>query len=187
MKSPLHRSKIDLPEATRREMADLLNARLAEAVDLATQMKQAHWNVKGPSFIALHELFDAIHGEVLTHVDNLAERIVTMGGVAFGTAAVAAQRSGLPPYPLTIASGNDHVEAVSSALAAFGGAVRSAVAAAGAAGDADTEDLFVEISRAVDKSLWLVEAHAQGEESVTRSEGDPRQGDLQFPHAAPVV
>ena len=162
MNPVLHPSKIHLSEATRREMADLLNARLADAVDLSTQMKQAHWNVKGPSFIALHELFDTIHSEVLTHVDNLAERIVTMGGVAVGTAAVAARQSGLPHYPLEIVSGNDHVEAVSVALATFGGAIREAIAAAGAAGDADTEDLFVEISRAVDKSLWLVEAHAQG-------------------------
>lgn len=160
--SSLHPSKIDLPEATRQQMAALLNARLAEAVDLATQMKQAHWNVKGPTFIALHELFDAIHTEVLTHVDNLAERIVTMGGVALGTATVAAQESGLPAYPLDIVSGDDHVEAVSTALAAFGGAIREAIAAAGDAGDADTEDLFVEVSRAVDKSLWMVEAHAQG-------------------------
>lgn len=163
MKPFHHPSKIDLPEATCREMAALLNARLADAVDLSTQMKQAHWNVKGPSFIALHELFDTIHGEVLIHGDNMAERIVTMGGVACGTAAVAAHQSGLPTYPLDIVSGNDHVEAVSVALATFGGAVRRAIAAAGAAGDADTEDLFVEISRGVDKSLWLVEAHAQGE------------------------
>ncbi|KKZ12742.1 MAG: hypothetical protein TE42_03165 [Candidatus Synechococcus spongiarum SP3] len=166
MDPALHASKIDLPETTRKEMAVLLNARLADAVDLSTQMKQAHWNVKGTSFIALHELFDAIHGETLTHVDNLAERIVAMGGVAFGTASVAAHQSGLPTYPLDIVSGSDHVEAVSVALAAFGRAIRTAIATAGAAGDADTEDLFVEISRAVDKSLWLVEAHAQGGERM---------------------
>lgn len=175
MDPQLHPSKIDLPEATRREMATLLNARLADAVDLSTQMKQAHWNVKGLSFIALHELFDTIHGEVLTHVDNLAERIVTMGGVAFGTATVAAQQSSLPAYPLDIASGNHHVEAVSGALATFGGAIRRAISTAGAAGDADTEDLFVEISRAVDKSLWLVEAHAHGGEKTTHGEDDQRQ------------
>ena len=163
MNLALHPSKIDLPEVTRREMANLLNARLADAIDLSTQMKQAHWNVKGQSFIALHELFDTIHGEVLTYVDNLAERIVTMGGMASGTAEVVAHQSTLPRYPLDIVSGNDHVEAVSVALAAFGSAIRSAIAVAGTADDADTEDLFVEISRAVDKNLWLVEAHAQGE------------------------
>jgi len=187
MNPALHPSKIDLSEATRREMAELLNARLADAVDLLTQMKQAHWNVKGPSFIALHELFDTIHGEVLTHVDNLAERVVTMGGVAFGTAAVAAHRSILPTYPLDISSGSDHVEAVSGALAAFGGVIRRAIAAAGTAGDADTEDLFVEISRAVDKSLWLVEAHAQGGDGTPQGEESRRQGDARLAHSTPMV
>lgn len=161
MNAPLHASRIDLAEATRRQMVELLNARLADAVNLSTQMKQAHWNVKGPSFIALHELFDAIHADTLVQVDDLAERITTLGGTALGTAAVAASASALPEYPLDVFSGSSHVEAVSVALAAFGEGMRAAIAAAGEAGDADTEDLCVEISRAVDKNLWLVEAHAQ--------------------------
>ena len=161
MKTELHPSKIDLAESTRRQMVQLLNARLADAVSLASQMKQAHWNVKGPSFIALHELFDAIHADTLTQVDDLAERITTLGGTALGTVAVAASESDLPEYPLDIFSGAAHVEAVSAALSAFGAGIRAAIAAAGEAGDADTEDLFVEISRLVDKNLWLVEAHAQ--------------------------
>ena len=165
MNAALHPSKIDLPQDTRRQIIDLLNARLADAVNLSTQMKQAHWNVKGPSFIALHELFDAIHADTLTQVDDLAERITTLGGTALGTVAVAAAESDLPEYPLDIHSGSDHVEAVSVSLAAFGAAMRAAmraaIATAGDAGDADTEDLCVEISRAVDKNLWLDEAHAQ--------------------------
>lgn len=161
MNATLHSSKIDLPEATRRQMIELLNARLADAVNLSTQMKQAHWNVKGPSFIALHELFDTIHADTLVQVDDLAERITTLGGTALGTVAVVASGSDLPEYPLEIFSGSGHVEAVSVALAAFGKAMRAAIAAAGEAGDADTEDLCVEISRVVDKNLWLVEAHAQ--------------------------
>jgi starvation-inducible DNA-binding protein len=161
MNVSLHASRIDLPESTRRQMIDLLNARLADAVNLATQMKQAHWNVKGPSFIALHELFDAVHADTLVQVDDLAERITTLGGTAMGTVAVAAAESDLPEYPLDIFSGGDHVEAVSVALSSFGAAMRSAISSAGNAGDADTEDLCVEISRGVDKNLWLVEAHAQ--------------------------
>ena len=158
MSQTLHPTKIDLADNTRAAMIGLLNARLADAVDLATQMKQAHWNVKGPSFIALHELFDGIHAAVQGHVDNLAERITALGGTARGTAQVAAAGSALPAYPLEIQSGADHVEAVSVALAAFGKGVRAAIAEAG---DADTEDLFVEVSRDIDKNLWLVEAHAQ--------------------------
>lgn len=161
MNEALHPSKIDLPQTTRRQMIDLLNARLADAVNLSTQMKQAHWNVKGASFIALHELFDTLHADTLTQVDDLAERITTLGGTALGTVAVAAAESELPEYPLDIYSGSNHVEAVSAALAAFGAGMRAAIATAGEAGDADTEDLCVEISRLVDKNLWLVEAHAQ--------------------------
>ncbi len=161
MSQILHPTKIDLADNTRAAMIGLLNARLADAVDLATQMKQAHWNVKGPSFIALHELFDGIHAAVQGHVDNLAERITALGGTARGTAQVAAASSALPAYPLDIQSGANHVEAVSVALAAFGKGVRAAIAEAGEAGDADTEDLFVEVSRDIDKNLWLVEAHAQ--------------------------
>ena len=161
MSQILHPTKIDIADNTRAAMVDLLNARLADAVDLATQMKQAHWNVKGPSFIALHELFDGIHTAVQGHVDNLAERITTLGGTARGTAEVVAAGSRLPAYPLDIHAGTDHVEAVSVALAAFAAGVRAAIAEAGEAGDADTEDLFVEVSRDIDKNLWLVEAHAQ--------------------------
>ena len=163
MSQALHPTKIDIADNTRAAMIELLNARLADAVDLATQMKQAHWNVKGPSFIALHELFDGIHAAVQGHVDNLAERITALGGTARGTAGVAAAGSTLPAYPLEIHAGAEHVDAVSAALAAFGAGVRAAIAEAGEAGDADTEDLFVEVSRDIDKNLWLVEAHAQAE------------------------
>ena len=161
MSGKLHATKNDLPENARGAAVSVLNARLADAVDLATQMKQAHWNVKGPGFIALHELFDKIHGEVQTHVDDLAERITALGGTAEGTAAVAAANSTLPSYPLDIHSGGEHVEAASTSLAAFGKAVRRAIDEMAEIGDADTEDLFTGMSRDTDKNLWLVEAHAQ--------------------------
>jgi starvation-inducible DNA-binding protein len=161
MSQELYRTKIDVPANARAALVGLLNARLADAIDLAMQMKQAHWNVKGPSFIALHEMFDRIHGEVQVHVDDIAERITALGGTAEGTAAVAAGKSGLPPYPLDAKSGPEHVDAVGTALATFGKAVRAAIDEAGEIGDADTEDLFTGISRAIDKNLWFVEAHAQ--------------------------
>ena len=160
MSEALHETKIDIAENARAAMIGVLNARLADAVDLATQTKQAHWNVKGPAFIALHELFDTIHGGVVAHVDDMAERIAALGGTARGTAAVAAARSTLPAYPLDIHAGDRHVEAVSVALAAFGKAVRRAIESAREIGDAGTEDLLIAVSRDIDKSLWLVEAHA---------------------------
>lgn len=157
----MHPTKIDLPDNTRRAAIALLQARLADAVDLATQAKQAHWNVKGPSFLALHELFDKVADEVRAHADLIAERITALGGTAEGTARVAAQRSTLSEYPLDIFEGRAHVEALSSALAAFGKAVRSAIDQAAEMGDQDTADIFTEISRSIDKHLWLVEAHIQ--------------------------
>jgi starvation-inducible DNA-binding protein len=139
----------------------LLQARLADAVDLASQMKQAHWNVKGPNFIALHELFDQVATEAAGYSDLLAERIATLGGLAEGTAAVAAERSNLPEYPVTLTDGADHVAAVSTALGTFAALVRADIDEAARIGDAGTADLFTEISRGVDKQLWFVEAHAQ--------------------------
>ena len=159
----LHPSKIDLRDVVRDAMIDLLNARLADAVDLSTQLKQAHWNVKGPNFIALHELFDRIHGGVTGHVDEIAERITTLGGTAAGTAAAAAKNTVLPAYPLDVHAGSDHIDAVTTALSEFGKNVRLAIERARDIGDADTEDLFVEVSRDIDKQLWLVEAHAQAD------------------------
>ena len=157
----MHKTRIDLAEAVRKAAIALLQARLADAVDLATQAKQAHWNVKGPSFISLHELFDRIAGDGAAHADLIAERIVALGGTAEGTAAVAAERSVLPRYPLAIAAGAEHVEALATALAAFGKAVRADIDRAAELGDQDTADLFTEVSRGADKNLWFVEAHAQ--------------------------
>jgi starvation-inducible DNA-binding protein len=156
-------TKNDLPEPTRRQMIDLCNARLADAIDLQTQTKQAHWNVKGPHFIALHELFDKVNEDVEEYVDLLAERSVQLGGAVLGTARSVAKRSTLAEYPLTTGTGRQHVDALSSVLAAFGKIIRSAIEASDRANDKDTNDIFIEISRGVDKWLWMVEAHLQEE------------------------
>src|SRR3954466_4330475 len=116
----MFKTKNDLSEVTRAKVVELLNARLADCTDLQTQIKQAHWNVKGPNFIALHELFDRINEDVEDNVDELAERVVQLGGVAEGTARRAANRSSLREYPPNPVDGRGHVEALSSALAAFG-------------------------------------------------------------------
>src|SRR5438067_10039605 len=125
----MHPTKNDLPETVRRQMIELCNARLADAIDLQTQTKQAHWNVKGPTFIALHELFDKVNEDVEEYVDLIAERAVQLGGVTHGTARAVARRSTLPDYP-DVTSGRDHVEAVSTALAHFGKTARAAIATA---------------------------------------------------------
>jgi|SRR5579864_1720612 len=159
----MFRTKNDLPESIRVKAIELLNARLADCTDLQTQTKQAHWNVKGPDFIGLHELFDKINEEVEDYVDEIAERAVQLGGVVEGTARMVAKRTTLAEYPLNAADGRSHVEALSSALAAFGKAARKAIGEANELGDLDTADLFTQVSRGIDKWLWFVEAHLQAE------------------------
>jgi len=157
----MHNTKIDISRETREQVIGLLNARLADALDLKSQAKQAHWNVKGIHFIALHELFDQVATEVEAFSDLIAERVTTLGGTAEGTVRVAAEKSTLHQYPLEITDGRDHVDALSTALADFGKQVRSNIDQADEAGDMDTADLFTEVSRGTDKLLWFVEAHIQ--------------------------
>jgi starvation-inducible DNA-binding protein len=149
----------DLPKKTRTAVVELLNARLADAIDLGAQAKQAHWNVKGPYFISLHELFDKVAESVEDHIDELAERITALGGTARGTIAAAARATSLKPYPEEISEGEAHLKALSGSLADFGKSVRKAIDKSGKLGDADTADLFTGISREVDKYLWFLEAH----------------------------
>jgi starvation-inducible DNA-binding protein len=154
-------TRIDIPAATRAEMTELLNARLADALDLYSQAKQAHWNVKGSDFIQLHELFDTLAGEALAYVDLLAERTTALGGEALGTIRIAARHSSLPEFPRDAYDGLDAIDALAESYATFGRGLREAARAADTAGDMDTNDLFVEVSRGVDKSLWFLEAHLQ--------------------------
>ncbi len=162
--SRLFPTRNDLPEATRERIADLLNQQLADCIDLQTQCKQAHWNVKGRSFIGLHKLFDEINDDVEEYVDLLAERVVQLGGIAQGTARTVASRSSLPEYASAISSGEAHVEALSTALASFGSGVRKTIQQAAELQDDDTADILTEVSRGIDKWLWFVEAHQQGRE-----------------------
>jgi len=156
----MFKTKNDLPEGVRTKVVQLLNQRLADCIDLQTQTKQAHWNVKGPNFIALHELFDKINEDVEDYVDEIAERAVQLGGVAEGTARIVARRSALAEYPAAV-DGRSHVQALSSALAAFGQSARKAIDETDKLGDRDTADIFTEVSRGIDKWLWFVEAHLQ--------------------------
>ena len=164
MKTHLFKTHNDIPEKARKELIALLNQQLCDIIDLQAQAKQAHWNVKGPSFIALHELFDKAYEEIDEFVDEIAERIVQLGGVALGTVRISAKHSRLAEYPLEISAGHDHVEAFSIALAAYGKSVRAAIDTADDLKDADTADLFTGVSRGIDKLLWFVEAHGQSKE-----------------------
>jgi starvation-inducible DNA-binding protein len=154
-------TKNDLPEDMRSQLVELLNRRLADSVDLSTQVKVAHWNVKGPDFIALHELFDEIHESMIEYSDLIAERAVQLGGIAEGTARVAAERSEMDEYPMSVLPGTAHVDALSSALSAFASRTRRGIDEADDLGDQATADIFTEITRGLDKWVWFVEAHRQ--------------------------
>jgi starvation-inducible DNA-binding protein len=157
----LYATRSGLRAAAREQVVGLLNRRLADAIDLQTQCKQAHWNVKGPSFIALHKLFDEVYIGMERYVDLLAERVVQLGGVAEGTARIVAERSELDEYPIGIGAGGEHVKCLASALASFGTRIRFAIEEVDTLEDAGSADLCTEISRGVDQWLWFVEAHDQ--------------------------
>lgn len=156
-----NRTRIDLGENARKQMCELLNARLADALDLAGQCKQAHWNVKGPNFSALHELFDVLHANMNAHVDTIAERVVALGGTALGTASIVAAKTSLPEYPTDIRAGRDHADRMSLAFAAFAKTARAAIDIADEAGDAVTADLFTAVAAQTDKDLWMLDAHLE--------------------------
>jgi starvation-inducible DNA-binding protein len=149
----------DLPASIRTRSIELLNARLADAIDLGTQTKHAHWNVKGPNFIALHELFDKIAENIEDQIDTIAERVTALGGTARGTLTAVSRGTSLKPYPEDIVDGLAHVDALSAVYADFGKKVRAAIEDSAKSGDADTSDLFTGISRETDKNLWFLEAH----------------------------
>ena len=159
----MYKTRIDLSASVRDKVIPLLQARLADSIDLFTQAKHAHWNVKGPSFIALHELFDDIAEIVADHSDLIAERITALGWRADGTSRIVAAQSNLVEYPLELTTGMEHAAALADRLAAFGKSVREGIDRTTNFGDADTADLLTEVSRAIDKQLWLVEAHLQAE------------------------
>lgn len=158
---PTFPTHMDLPENDRQPLIELLNGRLAETADLYSQIKQAHWNVKGPNFFQLHLLFDQLAGEVFPYIDLLAERATALGGVALGTVHMAAGSSTLPEYPVEATEGQRHLKALIERYAVFTANVRKAIDVASEHHDLSTADIFTEISRTVDKQLWFLEAHIQ--------------------------
>lgn len=155
------KTRNDLPARAREEMIALLNRQLADVFDLFSQAKQAHWNVKGPQFFQLHELFDKLAGTLPEFIDTIAERVTALGGVAEGTARMAAKSSRLAEYPADAFDGSAAVEALALRYATLGASTRAAIVEANERGDLDTADLFTEVSRELDKSLWFLEAHRQ--------------------------
>lgn len=146
---------------TKTAMIELLNARLADAIDLALITKQAHWNLKGPTFIAVHEFLDDVRDDLDEHVDIVAERIAQLDGIALGTIQAVSKATKLPAYPTDIRKVDDHLAALVERFAALGKSTREAIDAADDAGDADTADIFTAYSRVLDKNLWFLKSHLE--------------------------
>lgn len=157
-------TKNDLKSNARKESIDLLNARLADTIDLSLITKQAHWNIKGPQFIAIHEMLDKFRKELDGHVDTIAERAVQLGGTAHGTSQEVSRATKLKAYPTDIHKTKDHLAALIDRYAATAKLTRAAIDTADEAGDADTADIFTACSRSLDKLLWFLEAHTQESE-----------------------
>jgi len=161
-KSVFYPTRIDLPLDTRKPIAEMLNRTLAATTDLRTQTKQAHWNVKGKDFYQLHLLFDEMAGELEEYSDMLAERVTALAGTAMGTVRIAASESVLPEYDFEAVGGMEHVAALADRYAVYAKHLRENIDKADELGDQDTNDLYVEISRTIDKRLWFLEAHLVG-------------------------
>jgi starvation-inducible DNA-binding protein len=162
-KMTLHKTRNDLTSNTKTALIALLNARLAEAIDLALMTKQAHWNLRGRTFIAVHEMLDSFRAEIDVHADTLAERAVQLGGVAIGTSQTVGRDSSLKAYPTDLVNVDDHVVALGDRYGDLANATRAAIDAAAEAGDADTADIFTAFSRSLDKALWFLEASQEPE------------------------
>ncbi len=177
LSSRLYPTRIDIPEDARTKIVILINQTLAATTDLKTQVKQAHWNVKGTDFYQLHEMFDEIADEIEEFIDMFAERITALGGYACGTTRMAAANSILPEYPTDILDGMEHVTAIVERFAPYAKHLREAIDITDNLGDADTADLYTEVSRTIDKRLWFLEAHLQA--AAVKSENGATAGKSQ--------
>ena len=157
----LHKTRNDLPSNAKTAVIEVLNARLADSIDLALATKQAHWNLRGKRFIAVHEMLDQFRTEIDTNSDTIAERVVQLGGVARGTTQTVADATTLKPYPLNLVKIDDHLSALAERYGKVANEVRAAIDTVDEAGDADSADILTGYSRALDKALWFIEAHLE--------------------------
>jgi starvation-inducible DNA-binding protein len=156
----LSETKNDIAQATRKKVASLLVQHVADGLDLHSQSKHAHWNVRGPHFLSIHKLLDRVAEAVEEHVDEMAYRAVQLGASVPGTIHAAVEISSLRRYPvMAFADALNHLAAVADTLADFGSKIRASIDATSEAGDADTSDLLTGVSRSVDKLLWMTESH----------------------------
>jgi len=155
----MHKTRNDIAANARKGVAELLNARLADMIDLQLLMKHAHWNVKGPRFIAIHELFDMLHAGYSVHIDDIGERITALGGTAMGSVQAVDKATSLTAFPTDLVDDLKMVAEVADRVAAVGKAVRKGIDETEEMGDADAADILTNLSRQLDKDLYFLESH----------------------------
>ena len=155
------KTRNDMPEEARQDMIALLNQHLADLSDLYSQTKQAHWNVRGMNFIALHKLFDELAEAQTEHIDTIAERAGALGGLATGTIRQAAKNSRLAELDHDLSDSTKMLKALAERYSDYGRMVRQAIEVAEQADDMGTSDIFIALSQLLDKQLWFIEAHLQ--------------------------
>jgi starvation-inducible DNA-binding protein len=156
-----HKTHNDTDSNAKKVSTELLNARVADGIDLALITKQAHWNLRGRQFIGIHEMLDKLRGDMDEYNDTMAERVVQLGGIALGTSQILAKKSTIKPYPTEAATIDEHLKALIERYGQFANDVRKNIDDTDDAGDSGTSDLFTEVSRGVDKWLWFLEAHVE--------------------------
>ena len=166
-----------LPRDVRVPIAETLNRVLADTTILRTQVKFAHWNVKGRDFYGLHELFDETAEELEEHADAVAERIAALGAQAMGTAGMAIENCSVPPMPSDAVAGMAYVELLADRLAIHDANLHEAIQTAQGYGDLDTADLLNEVSREVSQQLWFLEAHLQTQPVGAVPVASPQEAD----------
>lgn len=162
-KNRTFRTQVDIPAKKREQLVEMLNQHVADTLDLYSHAKQAHWNLKGKDFFQLHELTDKLASELITVVDDLAERATSLGGYVFGTVRMAAQATELPEYPSDLVDGLDHISALVERVGQYANRIRAAIDASDDLEDKTTADLYTQVSRMIDQQLWFLEAHLQGD------------------------
>lgn len=145
-------------EQGRKELMELLNKHVTNLTDLFIQTKLAHWNVRGPRFIAYHEFFDDLAGRLPESIDMLAEQVGTLGGTAGKPIQFMAQETSVPAWRLEDSKDIVVIEALTERWAIVANSLREAIDVAEGI-DANTADLFTEVSRQLDKDLWFLESH----------------------------
>jgi starvation-inducible DNA-binding protein len=165
----MYQTQNDLAQITRQNVIEALQKYLASGIDLVLQAKQAHWNVRGPHFISLHELFDKVHEESENYQDLIAERIAQLGGTAEGTSQAVTKNSALPQYSLTMTDEADHIKSLCASIAMFTKQVREGIEKCDQWHDAVTCDILTEIARSADKNLWMVESHLIGQQPAAKN------------------